>query len=763
MKKKILYIMFCMSAGLSLFLPSCVDLDLPSDGRLQLEDIFSEYARTKAYYNQCYYRLSNADGIQTGGFVYEPTTLLASFSDEAQDASDGVVGNVNQWYNNAATAYMNPVGDPWGAYFQAIRVCNTFLTCMRDPTMATANIGADERNGWIAEVRVLRAYYYLQLIKRYGGVPIIETPYEIEHDFSQDVRATFEECADMIIAECDSALALPVTTSSSSTGFRWNVTNAESGIVTRGFAHAVRSQTALYAASPLWYKTGSKYTWAKAAEITKNALDECLAHGYELFKITPAPDVAQNAYEYYFNVVEPDASRSVDKETIFRSPRRMTVWSQAGTPMITGAVKAGACPSQELVDCYEMKATGLPPITGYSDAEHLQPVINSASGYDPANPYEGRDPRFYATIYFNGSPRSLAGAGASSSVQLPLSFTGTPNSMTITASSGEPTEYTLNTTASDPYVNTSQIGAEIPASATNRRLVFEYKSNKAISDMEFFFCTAGYAEGGKESGNTIVVPKADDWTEFVYDLEQPQLAGHTIDEWGWGSKATHSLRFDPTSDGGYELIIRNFRVEYDALTTPSVPVETFAGGNCALNSNPSETRYTRTGYYLRKFNNYRANPDLDIDGYMRVFRLGELYLNFAEAAYNASGADVAISGMSAREAVNAIRARASMPTLPAGLSKDDFETRYRNERRVELAFEEHRFFDVRRWKILDRTDAFVSGMNIITDSDGNCEYRRFKLKNRGTNAAKYLMYPINNAEVTKMLNYTGVNWQNEGW
>ena len=91
---------------------------------------------------------------------------------------------------------------------------------------------------------------------------------------------------------------------------------------------------------------------------------------------------------------------------------------------------------------------------------------------------------------------------------------------------------------------------------------------------------------------------------------------------------------------------------------------------------------------------------------MRIFRLAELYLNFAEAAYQAVGPDgqvaskVGAEALSARDAVNKIRVRAGIPALSSGMSKDSFEKRYRNERRVELAFEEHRFFDVRRWKIL---------------------------------------------------------------
>jgi len=60
--------------------------------------------------------------------------------------------------------------------------------------------------------------------------------------------------------------------------------------------------------------------------------------------------------------------------------------------------------------------------------------------------------------------------------------------------------------------------------------------------------------------------------------------------------------------------------------------------------------------------------------------------------------------MTAKDAVDAVRTRAGMPKLDPGLSQDEIRQHIRNERRVELAFEEHRFFDVRRWKIAGQTE-----------------------------------------------------------
>ncbi len=760
MKKKNLFRIILVAVSL-FSLESCADLDLPSDGRLTLKDMFDSYQRTRNYYN------SVRNYMPQVGFTYQGgKTPLASFSDEAHDASDGVNGDVNDWYNNRTSPNNNPVEGSysWGHYFQAIRKCNTFLTSINDPELSTAVIDEDEKNGWIGEVLTMRAYFYLQLVKRYGGVPLINTPYEVTHDFSNDSRASFEECIDFIMADCDAALALPET-GNANIGFRWNITDNERGVITRAFAHAVKSQAALYAASPLWYSTGSKYTWEKAADITKTSLDACLAHGFELFKTKPSEDIAQNAYAYYF-ILRSDPSRSVDKETIYETTTaRTNVWKWAGTPITQGAEKAGAGPSQELVDAYGMQTTGQMAITGYADAQHLQPIINSASGYDPLKPYEGRDPRFYASVYYNNSPRSLTTGNIEKDL-FPLSITNTVNNVTVTRS-GE--ETTLITTSSDPWVHTGTLGKAL-SNGEKRVISFEYKSNKEVNNAEFFFCVAGGPQGGVSTGENITIPEASEWTRFEYDLSS------AIDKWGFGVNSNggaapenHFLRFDLTSGAGYELTVRNFQVESFTPPPAATPVETFVGGNSGISSNITQTRFTRTGYYLRKFNNYKSNVNVDGDGLMKVFRLGELYLNFAEAAANAFGADVSVEGkvsgsgaLSARDAVNAIRQRAEMPILPTGLSKENFLVRYRNERQVELAFEEHRFFDVRRWKILNETDKFVTGMRITKEND-KFNYTRFKLQDRGTNADKYLMFPLKLSEVSKMESYTGQVWQNPGW
>ncbi|HEX2976703.1 MAG TPA: RagB/SusD family nutrient uptake outer membrane protein, partial [Bacteroidales bacterium] len=112
---------------------------------------------------------------------------------------------------------------------------------------------------------------------------------------------------------------------------------------------------------------------------------------------------------------------------------------------------------------------------------------------------------------------------------------------------------------------------------------------------------------------------------------------------------------------------------------------------------------TRTGYYGRKYNwgNSRYNTGTSSIISDPLCRLAELYLNYAEAANEAYGPTTAAPGatMTAEEAVREIRTRVGMPGVLAAYtgSKEAFRERVKNERNIELAWEGHYYFDIRRW------------------------------------------------------------------
>lgn len=119
-------------------------------------------------------------------------------------------------------------------------------------------------------------------------------------------------------------------------------------------------------------------------------------------------------------------------------------------------------------------------------------------------------------------------------------------------------------------------------------------------------------------------------------------------------------------------------------------------------SNPNFTGYTQTGYLSRKrWGGESQKNNVSVDYTEPVIRLGELYLNYAEAANEAYGPNTPAPGasLSAVQAINVIRNRAGMPDVLSQFttSKELFRDRIKNERTVELAFEGHYFYDIRRW------------------------------------------------------------------
>jgi hypothetical protein len=735
---------FLLVAGcLCIALLSCNDmLELQNDGRVPMDKIFSTRDGVRGYLNSCY------------AYLPTPSYGKASLCDEAQN-SDGVTANslYSSWYGNvmSASSYGNTDGQPWNNYYAGIRKCNVFLANMVNVTQNTIYASEGELTGWVAQARTLRALYYLQLIKRYGAVPVITEPYATMHDYSGDHKSSFSEVVRLILEDCDAALSAPDIEQ----GFSWNVLNGQSGIMTRAVAYAIKSQAVTYAASLLW--ADGTYTWADATRISGEALSQCLTNGYELFNHVPEASVAQSAYALYF-ITRPDEQRAYDKETIYGGAV-VSVWKDDGLPSTQGQVKAGACPTQEMVDSYEMKATGEPPLTGYSDAQHLQPAYNPLSGYNPAKPYEGRDPRFYASIHYNGAVRQLGAPGLGRDDHFPLYPSTSPapyNSLTVTETNTG--EYHVATTGGgDPWFYTTPIGTALNAGSGSVYFRMEYKASTKLEKNELFFGKPG-AAGGQETNPTLTFEASADWTVWELDIT------NWTKQFSWGD-AAHALRFDFGTGGSvYEIDIRNMEIVVQTMLASENPVASYAGGADGITV--TDFRTTHTGYYLRKYNNWKSGRDNAADGAVRLFRLAELYLNFAESAYQSDGPDVSINMgnglvMSAREAVNKIRARADMPGFPTSMSKDAFEKKYRNERRVELAFEEHRYFDVRRWNILEETERYVTGM-YITPSGADFNYARIGFE-RGSWANQYCLYPIPQDEVNKMQAHTGTDWQNAGW
>lgn len=251
---------------------------------------------------------------------------------------------------------ITPTNNPLGYWrYDLIRKCNEFL-------QNAENIEVIGKNKMIAEVRFLRAFQYFLMVMRYGGIPIIEKPQNLDDDLLVS-RNTVDECFTFLEKEFDAAAEL-----FDSEG----IITTTDGKASKGAALAMKTKVLLYYASPLFNPSNDKERWKKVID----AAEEVMALDYELY-----PDFA-NIHQHNTN-----------KEIIFKKEYKRTERTHGRhdyvTPMSLSVGTVGyAYPIQELVDAFPM-ANG-------------KAITDPESGYDSNNPYANRDTRFYATILYNG-------------------------------------------------------------------------------------------------------------------------------------------------------------------------------------------------------------------------------------------------------------------------------------------------------------------------------------------------------------------------
>ena len=413
MKNRIYTIIACFLATV---IYSCSDvLNQAPDGKISLEEVFGDNDKTMYYLNTCY------SGINAKGCLYFFWSRgPVNWCDDSWDADDLDVSWAasRRYYDGNASASDFPAnynaGDSgnesvsWVRSFQRIRNCAVFLQ-----NIPNAKVNSEsDRSRWTAEAHILRAYYYSELLMWFGcSLPIIREPYTYDADLSKVERSSFHDVVEFIVEDCDAALAceeLP-----------WRITtDSEAMRMTKAVAWAIKSRMTLFAASPL-YNDGNNY-WEEAYSVNKAAVQALESNGYALYdKLNQAavwgdekaylPTAASQYFNEYFCNSGAYAADPADKETIYqlRDGANLDLANVDGIGAILG-YKTGTCPSQELVDAFET-IDGQPVLDlakPYLDEQHLKPNYNSSNTtYDKNNPYANRDPRFYATVYYNGSKR----------------------------------------------------------------------------------------------------------------------------------------------------------------------------------------------------------------------------------------------------------------------------------------------------------------------------------------------------------------------
>lgn len=255
---------------------------------------------------------------------------------------------------------------------------------------------------------------------------------------------------------------------------------------------------------------------------------------------------------------------------------------------------------------------------------------------------------------------------------------------------------------------------------------------------------------GYEGGNSGVCPSQN--LAEAFEMKDGSM-------FDWNNEKDRQNMFNPME--------RDPRLEktilYNGVNFKGQILESFYNGKNGL---PKEGA-TLTSYYLKKHlkeeTSLIAGSETSYQHIFPLFRYAEILLNYAEALVEAEknpdykGSEDNVNyTLSPLEAVNRVRNRAGMPDLPS-MSHDSFIKRLYNERRIELAFEGHRFWDIRRWK-LGRDTKKVYGLHITVQKDGTWNYERKLIQDRVWDDKMYF-YPIADSEIFNNNNLI----QNTGW
>ena len=340
-------------------LTGCNYLDYDESSYLTKDDVFNEFTRTKRF-------LTNIYSILPSDFMSIDGAMRASATDEAEHVNDM---SAIQKFNNGTWSAVQSVDTKWSSMYKGIYDVNMFLNEIKGQEWEDIkwnenyNELMEQFDLYQYEARFLRAYFYFELMRRYGGVPLV-TKILSQEEANSVKRASTGEIVNYITSECDTVIKyLPVS--------YLDISEAETGRATKGAAMALKARALLYYASPLHNESNDLKRWIDAAQSSKAIIDSAW---YQL-------------ESNYSNVV----NNEISSELIFeRRQPESTSFERANFPIGYEGGNTGTCPTQNLVNAYEMKDTGLP-------------INDPASGYDSIFPYKNRDPRLEKTIIINGS------------------------------------------------------------------------------------------------------------------------------------------------------------------------------------------------------------------------------------------------------------------------------------------------------------------------------------------------------------------------
>lgn len=395
MKQRFLYLTLgCLLTGS--VLTSCEDLfggflDKQPSNELTGQQVFSNWSTTVEFHYDTYNYLRNG-ACRIGNSWMDAATDLAETS--YSTAGTRVSFNVGNYYASAAASELS---ETWEHYYKGIRKCNIVLDTI-DVVPKAADLSEEkyetDKLNYKSEARFLRAYFYWELFLRYGPIPIVTKVLNPDGNLltGYDTRPTLKEyVVDFILPElreCEAGLMDCET----------GRLAQNAGRISQPMARALYSRIMLYMASER-FSQESGITWEQAMQAAKSFIDD---YGSLYGLYTSGGNPVAN----YTNAILYNTYTEGNNEVIFWRNDVQIDWSAIAndTPVGEGG-NGGLCPSQNLVDMYDM-ADGSSPFIGYDatgapvyDATY-HPTIRPESGYDDNMPCANRDPRLEASVLY---------------------------------------------------------------------------------------------------------------------------------------------------------------------------------------------------------------------------------------------------------------------------------------------------------------------------------------------------------------------------
>lgn len=340
----------------------------------------------RQFLNRIYWHMRNGHNGVNGDYLDAASDDALSVNSNDPDVYKLAVGR----YSASSTISSDMI---WTVPYEVIRRVNILLNGIDVVPFNTTYTDAlgNQRHlnvSMKAEARFIRAYFYFELMKRYGGIPIVgDKVYDLNENIELP-RNTFEQTVDYIVSELDSIKndlrSLPIPDAA-----------ANAHVVTTQAAQALKIRVLLYAASPLFnqhpietgnelvgYASYDRERWKIAADAARSFMD---AYGTEEGPLGLDPNFKDVFTTWHDNTVH--------KEIIFfRENESSTSIESANGPLGLSGGKQGhgrTNPTQNLVDAFLMK-----------DGKFID---DKGSAYNKERPYDNRDPRLEYTIIHNGS------------------------------------------------------------------------------------------------------------------------------------------------------------------------------------------------------------------------------------------------------------------------------------------------------------------------------------------------------------------------